>query len=154
MVRSDPRAVYERFLDVTNRRDVAALDDLLHPDFEEVYPQSGERTRGVENLRKIIENYPGGYYDGGRVRVVGSEDRWVLTPVFSLIRIEGAGDTFTGVRKVHYPDGSDWYVVQIAEIRDDRIWRLQTFFGPLFEAPAWRAEFVEIDAADEAPAPG
>lgn len=148
MPRPDPRAVFEAFLRAVNSRDTAALGELVHPEYVETYPQSGERTRGAENLRAIIEHYPGGYEDKGLERVVGSEDRWVVTPVFTLLRIEGAGDTFTSVQKARYPDGSDWYVVSVGEIRDGRVWRVQTFFAATFDAPAWRSPWVEVIPAD------
>ena len=140
----EPRAVFEAFLRAVNSRDEAALDALVHPDYLESYPQSGEQTRGAENLRAIIEHYPGGYEDKGLDRVVGSEDRWVVTPAFTLLRIEGAGDTFTSVQRARYPDGSAWQVVSIGEIRDGRVWRVQTFFAPAFDAPAWRSAWVEV----------
>ena len=140
------RAVFEAYLDATNRRDLDALDPLLHPDFEDVYPQSGERTRGAANLKAIIEHYPGnGWTDEGRERVVGGEDRWVLTPTFTLLRIEGTGNVFTGIQKARYPDGSDWYVIVVGEVRDGLLWRVQTFFAPTFEPPEWRAAWVEVD---------
>jgi len=143
MSTSDPRTVFEQFLAAVNGRDVGALDDLLHPDFEEVYPQSGEVTRGVQNLKAIIENYPGAYEDLGPERVVGGQDRWVTTPLFTLVRVEGSGTIFTGVQKARYSDGSEWHVIQIAQLKDGRIWRLHTYFAPAFEAPAWRSAFVE-----------
>ena len=138
------RAVFEAFLRAANRQDVAALADLVHPDYMEVYPQSGEQTRGIENLSAIITHYPGGIEDMGTDRVVGSEDRWVLTPVFTLLRIEGDGDTFTGVQKARYPDASEWYVISVGEIRDFRVWRVQTFFAPAFDPPAWRSSWVDV----------
>jgi hypothetical protein len=138
------RTVFERYLHATNARDVAALADLVHPDFEDVYPQSGERTRGIANLRAIIEHYPGGGYLGaGTERVVGAEDRWVMTPAFTLLRIEGTGDTFTGVSRGRYPDGTDWFIVTIVQIRDQKVWRAETYFAQTFEPPAWRSRFVE-----------
>jgi hypothetical protein len=144
MAAANHRAVFEAFLAAANGRDVAALDRLVHPDYEEVYPQSGERTRGISNLTAIIEHYPGGYTEGGLERVVGGEDRWIMTPTFTLLRIEGSGNVFAGVLRATYPDGSDWFVVQIAEVRDEKVWRVQTFFAPHFEAPAWRAQWVQI----------
>ena len=139
-----PRDIFKAFLEATNARDVAALESIVHPDFEDVYPQSGERTRGLENLRQIIEHYPGGGYVGsGPERLVGVEDRWVMTPSFTLIRIEGAGDTFTGVSRGHYPDGSDWLIVTIGEVREGRVWRAETYFAPSFPAPHWRSAWVE-----------
>ena len=144
MPTSEPRAVFEAFLLAANNRDPSALDRLLHPDFVGIYPQSGELTRGVENLRATFDNYPGEYRSVGDHLVVGSEDRWVVTPSFTLLRIEGGGDTFTGVQKARYPDGTDWHVVTIGEIRDGRVWRTQTFFGQAFEPPAWRSPWVEL----------
>ena len=58
------RSVFEAYINAANARDVAALEGLVHPAFEDVYPQSGERTRGFANLRAIIEHYPGGGYVG------------------------------------------------------------------------------------------
>ena len=146
MTTQEPRAVVEAYLRAANGRDLAALESLVHPDYEDFYPQSGERTRGFQNLRSIIENYPSGGYAGqGTDRVVGAEDRWIMTPGFSLLRIEGTGDTFTGVSRGRYPDGSDWYIVNICQMRDGLVWRAQTFFAPVFEPPAWRSEWVEVE---------
>ena len=89
MTTLNARAAFEGYLAALNERDLAALDALLHPDFEDVYPQSGERTRGPANLKAIIENYPGGgWTDQGLERVEGAEDRWVTTPTFTVLRIE------------------------------------------------------------------
>jgi len=123
---------------------MAALEGLFDDDFEDVYPQSGELTRGLANFRSIIEQYPGGGYTGqGTDRLVGTEDRWVLTPSFTVVRIEGTGDTFTGVTRSRYPDGTDWYIVTIAQMRNGKLWRAETYFAQTFEPPAWRAAWVE-----------
>jgi hypothetical protein len=142
----DPRAVFEAYAHATNARDLETLERLVHPDFVDSYPQSGERTRGAANLRAIIEHYPdGGYAAGGTERVVGAEDRWVMTPSFTLLRIEGTGDTFTGVSRGRYPDGSEWHIVTIGQVRDGLVWRAETFFAPAFEPPAWRSAWVEVE---------
>lgn len=143
MTESNAHSVFERFVTALNAGEFAALDELIHPDFEDLYPQSGERTRGPSNLRAILENYPGGFVGGGVERVVGAEDRWISTPRFSLLRIEGSGDTFTTVSRGRYPDGRDWYIVNIGQVRDGRIWRVETYFAPTFEPPAWRSAWVE-----------
>lgn len=140
----DPRSVFEAYLRAVNGRDVAALEGLFDDDFEDVYPQSGELTRGLANFRSIIEQYPGGGYAGqGTDRLVGTEDRWALTPSFTVVRIEGTGDTFTGVTRSRYPDGTDWYIVTIAQMRNGKLWRAETYFAQTFEPPAWRAVWVE-----------
>lgn len=115
MSASDSRITFERFLAAINSRDADALDDLLHPDFQDQYPQSGEVTRGVENIKSIIRNHRRGYEDLGQKRVVGAEDRWVTTPMFTTLRVEGSGNVFTGLQRARYPDGSEWYVVVIGE---------------------------------------
>jgi hypothetical protein len=150
MPSTEPRAVFEAYLRAINSGDGAALGALLHPEFTETYPQSGELFRGLDNFRATLEKYPGGFQGTGTDRVVGSADRWVVTPASTLVRIEGAGDTFTGVTQIRYPDGSDWYSVSIGEIRDGRVWRVQTFWGEKFEAPTWRAPYVEMIQTAEA----
>lgn len=141
----DARSVFEAYLRAANARDVSALETVIHPDFEDFYPQSGERTRGLANLQAIIEHYPGGGYAGhGTDRVVGAEDRWVTTPVFTILRIEGTGDTFTGVTRGRYPDGTDWCIVTIGQIRDGKVWRAETYFAQNFEPPEWRSQWVEL----------
>ena len=146
MAEPNARSVFEAFLKAASSHDVKGLAALVHPDFEETYVQTGERTQGLANLQAIIENYPGGFTDLGMNRVVGAEDRWVTTPSFTLLRIEGTGNVFTGVQKARYGDDSVWYMVSIAEMKDGRVWRVQTFFAPTFEPPAWRAQWIEIVA--------
>lgn len=141
------REVFEAYVQAANVRDVVALERLVAPDFEDTYPQSGERVRGFANLRNIIQEYPGGFTGGGVDRVVGAEDRWVATPTFALLRIEGSGDTFTGVSRGRYPDGSEWFILNIGQVRDGRVWRVQTFFAQTFEPPAWRSAWVERASA-------
>ena len=146
MAGSQPRGIFEAYLSAVNERDLDALDALLHPDFEDFYPQSGERTRGAANLRAIIEHYPGGgWTDEGRDRVVGGEDRWIATPMFTLLR-----DRRHGQYLHRCPEGAlpgRHRVVRrdlIGEIRDGRLWRTQSFWAPTFEPPAWRAAWVEV----------
>lgn len=144
MTEANARSIFEAYLRATNARDIEALESLVAPDFEDFYPQSGETTRGLENLRSIIENYPGGGYRGGETRVAaGSEDRWVMSPMLTLHKIEGMGDTFTGVSRGLYPDGTTWHIVTIGRIRDGRLWRLETYFAQDFDPPEWRRRWVE-----------
>lgn len=139
------RAVFERWLEALNTRDMAALEALAHPDFEDFYPQSGELTRGFENLKAIIDNYPGGGTQGlGRDRIVGGEERWVRTPMFTMLRVEGSENVFTGIQRGRYPDGSVWFIIIISEVRDGRIYRQQSFFAPTFEPAEWRSQRVEL----------
>jgi hypothetical protein len=136
------RELFERWVDAVQSRDFAALDELAHPDFEDFFPQSGEVTRGIDNFKAILTNYPGGVEALGRDRIVGGEERWIRTPMFTVLRVEGSEDVFTGVARARYPDGSVWFIVGIGEMRDGRVYRSQTFFAPTFEPPEWRAQWV------------
>lgn len=137
------RQVVERYVNALVD-DLDTLEDLQHPDFIEEFPQSGERIRGRENFRKIHENYPEGTPEVARSRaLVGSEDRWVTTPSFTLLRVAGSGDIYTYVANGLYPDGSEWYSISLIEMRDGKIFKSTTYFAQPFEAPEWRSKWVE-----------
>jgi hypothetical protein len=139
-----PRAIFERYLEALQARDFATLRAVAHRDFEDFYPQSGEVTRGIDNLISILLNYPGQLESLGRDRVVGGETRFLSAPNFTVLRVEGSGEHFTGVQRARYPDGSLWFIVVVAELRDDLVYRTESFFAPAFEAPAWRSEWVHV----------
>lgn len=147
MAERDPRQMLERFVRAVNERDLEGLRSVLHPGYVEEYPQSGERIRGADNLYAMVANYPGSGSGpqnvGTTIHVVGSEDRWVMTPSFTPLRISGTGDTYTRIVKALYPDGSEWYVVSVVQFRDGLIAKQTTYFAPMFEAPDWRAQWVE-----------
>jgi hypothetical protein len=136
------REIVERY--ATAIRDAGeSLDRLRHPDFVEEWPQSGELVRGAANMRAIDDHYPSRPTEGDVMRVVGSEDRWVVTPTYTPLRIEGTGDVYTLVSRAIYPPDGVWYVTSVIELRDQLVWRVTTFFAEAFEAPAWRAQWVE-----------
>jgi hypothetical protein len=147
------REVVERYMQAMpgNFETLAAL---RHPAFVQEYPQSGELIRGDLSWRAVHERY----VDVQREtrRVTGSEDRWVLSPGlagFTPTRIVGSGDTFTVESIGTYPGGESYHVVAIVELRDGLVFRVRTYFAAPFEAPEWRARWVEPmprgDHADE-----
>ena len=141
-----PRALFERWLDAVNRQDHAALRTMLHPDYADEMPQSGERTVGVDNLIAMLENYPG--MDQMRdamenPQLIGAEDKWVMTPNFRVVQVEGDADVHTVTAAVRYPDGSYWHMIVIARLKDGLIHRTTSFYAPDFPAPEWRAQWVE-----------
>jgi len=123
--------------------DSDALTALRHPDWTAEWPQSGERVRGDANDRALTANFPGGLPNVKAERVVGSEDRWVMTPLFSIQRVVGSGDFWWGEGSVAYPDGSTWCLAVLLELRDGRIYRETDYFAAPFDAPEWRAQWVE-----------
>lgn len=136
------KSIVERYVSALVT-DLDTLEQLQHPDFVEEFPQSGERIRGRENFRKIHENYPGGQPATEAVRVVGSEDKWVLSPSYTPMRITGSGDVYTAESRGVYPNGEVWYAVTIIELRDEKVYRVKTYFAQAFDAADWRAPWVE-----------
>jgi ketosteroid isomerase-like protein len=151
MVERTNRETVEAYASAMEQNDIDAIVAMLHPDYVEDYPQSGERVRGGDNLRSIMSNYPGGEPRTGKVeRLVGASDQWIVTPMYTSLRVDGAGDEYTAAARVVYPDGSDWFIVQLIQLRDGSIYRTTSYYGQPFEAPAWRSAWVERIPADEA----
>jgi len=140
------RDTVERYIRAIMDNDLDTLDTLRHADYVVELPQSGERTRGIANARAVLEHYPGGLA-GGQLdtkKLVGSEDRWVATPVGTLLRITGTGDVYTALFTAVYPgERLVWHVAAFIELRDGKIVKETGIFGAPFEAPAWRAQWVE-----------
>ena len=146
MAKPTGRDIVDRFTRALGT-DFDVVGQLAHPEFVAEWPQSGERVRGWQNLRKVMEQYPGA--DSAQIGteevrgIVGSKDEWVMTPSFTPLQIVGTGDTYTVESLGKYPDGSKWFVLSIIQLKDDKVFRETTYFAPTYEAPAWRAEFVE-----------
>ena len=123
--------------------DYEAVGRMRHPDWVQDWPQTGERIRGHENDREIMAHWPGGLPQANEVRVVGSEDRWVVTPSMTMQRVVGNGDSWWADGTATYPDGSHWVTAGLAQVRDGLLYRETWYFGPPLEAPEWRAPWVE-----------
>jgi ketosteroid isomerase-like protein len=134
---ADNRKIVEQYLQAMGANDIEAQERLLSDDFVEEYPQSGERIRGKDNRRAIIENYPGGT---PREESAKGGGPWAAA-------ITGAGDRFTTVGEVTYPNGETWSVISLIELRDGKIAKVIDYFAAPFEAPAWRVPYVEKAAA-------
>ena len=145
MAESSGREIVERWVRAIEAKDFDAQATLIADDFVDEMPQSGERIRGKANWLAISNNYPGGVgtVDSTTSRVVGADDHWVMTPSFSVLRIEGSGNVFTYAGTARYGDGQTWDLIAIIELRDGKIAKSTTWYAAPFEAPAWRARFVE-----------
>jgi len=138
------REVVERYAQAIMARDMDTLGQLRHRDYVSEWPQSGDRIRGHANARAIDEHYPTDLGPLEKKAIHGSEDRWVITPVGTLLRVTGSGDVysahFTGV----YPgDPRPWQIAAFVELRDGKVVKETIIFGAPFDAPAWRAQWVE-----------
>ena len=82
----------------------------------------------------------------GSLRVADHETPWAMAPNFTLIRMTGSGDSYTAAVRARYPDGTDWYIVSMIELKDGLMSHATMFFAPVFEAPDWRRPFAEPGA--------
>ena len=111
--------------------DFAAFTKLVQnyatDDFVEDWPQSGERLTREATLR-LAEHYP---------EMSGT------SPKMTYKRMLGGGDVFVVEGTIDYGDGVPVSYVGIGEMRGDKVFRMTEYFANPFEAPAWRADFVE-----------
>lgn len=135
--------IIRRYLAAHKAHDFEEISRLRHPDWLTEWPQTGERVRGDANERAIMEHWPQGMPTGGDLRIVGSEDRWVMTPAYTFVQIVGSGDSWWFDGTASYPDGSTWYLIGLCELRDQKLFRETWYFAPPLPAPEWRARWIE-----------
>lgn len=123
----DPRdALIERYEQASVADDFDTMRRLRHPQWQMLWPQSGEIVHGHDNYVAIRTNRPEG-----------------AGPRIEPLRHGGAGDTWWSESIIHYGDGSRWLIVAVYEFSGDLIRRERVYFGQAFPAPAWRAKWVE-----------
>ncbi len=135
--------IARRYCQAMATRDHEKAERLRHPGWACDWPQSGERVTSNADMRAIIDNYPDGGWQSRERRMVGSEDEFVMTPAGTIARVAGGGDIWTAEWVHVYPDGSDWFVVDIVELQDGRVHRETLYWAEPFDAPDWRRQWVE-----------
>lgn len=121
------RQLWEAF----DRFDFTGAGALLHEDFVCEWPQSRERIRGREHFVALNEHYPG---------------RWRIT----IRRLLASGDQV--VSEVTLTDGTRTdRAISFFTLRDGTIWRETDYWPDPYEAPAWRAQWVEMMDGDDGP---
>lgn len=127
----DNMAMAAKFEEVLRAGDFPRLGELVQEfatdDFVEEWPQSGERLSKAASV-KMGELYP---------QMSGT------SPKFTYRRMLGGGDLFVVEGTIDYGDGVPVNYVGVGEVRDGKIARMTEYFANPFEAPAWRADFVE-----------
>jgi hypothetical protein len=147
---TDGATVLRRYFEALNTRDRTGLSNVMAADITEDYPQSGERIRGLDRSVEMLSRYRG--VADGPERIFGDEERWGLSPTFSVLHVSGSAGSYTTTTVGHYPDGTDWHIVKLFDVRDGKIRAITSFYAPAFPAPDWRADLVEaID--DRTPEP-
>ncbi len=140
MTNQDIVAAYAR---ASAEGDLQELARLRHPEWTVEWPQTGERVRGSANYAAVVESYPGGKPTTKVNRIVGSEDRWVISPANTVVRMAGEGEAWWAEWAMAYPDGSEWYCIDLIEVRDGAIFRETVYWGPPLEPPSWRSGWIE-----------
>jgi len=88
------------------------------------YPQSGERIHGRDNIRALRSHHPG------------------KPSSFAVSRIQGSGGLWVSEYVITY-QGRPSYSVSIMEFKDAKVFHETQYFADPFEAPSWRAQWVE-----------
>lgn len=145
MTDPDHQQIMRGFTGVIRSQEWDRLGDFVAEDVLWEYPQSGERFRGLANLRAQFENYPGMEPGGSELEEVIGGTTYALTPNYTLVTVDGSGDRGTAINRVRYPDGSLWWAVNLYQLRDGKIARSRSFFAPEFEPPDWRAPFRDTE---------
>lgn len=147
------RVNLDRWYKALNTQEFQKLADLIAEltdmDLVLEYPQSGERIKGRENNLAVLKNYPG--LPNATIKGVhGAEDKWVLTPSWTPLRITGTGDRYVVEGRLVYPDGNEWNFVDVIELRNDKVAKVTEYFAAPFPAAEWRAKWVEkIEASSK-----
>ena len=120
----DLRMAIDRHWAASAAGDQVAEHEIYHDDAVCEYPQSGEVIHGRRNLQALRSHHPGRPSGFVVRRIVGEGNFWVTEYVI----------TYEGKRA---------YTVSIMEFRDGKVSHETQYFADPFDAPAWRAQWVE-----------
>ena len=127
----DNMALAAAFEEVLKSGDFGRMNSLLQEyatdDFVQEWPQSGERLTAASAAR-LNESY---------------SEMSGTSPKFEYKRMIGGGDVFVVEGTIDYGDGVPVSYVGVGEVRDGKVAKITEYFANPFEAPAWRADFVE-----------
>ena len=115
---------YRFLMDLFSNLSAQQEYELRHQDYVMEMPQSGESIRGREKMLEFQSAYPNPPSIQLR-RVLVRDGLWVV----EVVNDYGGGQV------------SD--AVMIIELKDGRIWRDRRYYAEPFEAPEWRAQWVE-----------
>jgi ketosteroid isomerase-like protein len=123
MAQEQSDKLVEQLWQSIDAHDWEAAGALLHDDYVCEWPQSRERIRGRDNFVAVNKNYPGSW------RIV-------------IERIVASGNQV--VSDVAIPiDGRIDRAISFFELRDGKIIRETDYWPEPYDAPAWRAQWVE-----------
>jgi hypothetical protein len=124
MHEQDIRNALDRHWIASAAGDQVGEHETSHDDAVCTYPQSGELIRGRDNLQALRSHHPG------------------KPSGFVVMRIVGEGNLWAAEYTIDF-EGKSTCTVSIMEFRDGRVSRETQYFCDPFDAPAWRARWVE-----------
>lgn len=104
--------------------DQVAEHAIYHDDVVCEYPQSGEVIRGRDNLQSLRSHHPGSPSGFVVRRIVGEGNVWITEYVIAY-------------------EGKRACTVSIMEFCEGKVSRETQYFADSFDAPVWRAQWVE-----------
>jgi hypothetical protein len=107
--------------------DQVAEHDIYHDDVVCEYPQSGEIIRGRHNLQALRSHHPGRPSGFVVRRIVGEINLWITEYVITY-------------------ESKPMHTVSIMEFREGKVSHETQYFAEPFDAPGWRARWVERNA--------
>lgn len=107
--------------------DQVAEHDIYHDDVVCEYPQSGEIIRGRHNLQALRSHHPGRPSGFVVRRIVGEINLWITEYVITY-------------------ESKPMHTVSIMEFREGKVAHETQYFAEPFDAPGWRAQWVERNA--------
>jgi len=116
-------AVIGRLIACINDRHIEVMDELFRDDATMDWPQSRERVRGAANRRAIYQSFP-------------------QLPTITPHRMQSQGDLVVAEATLDYA-GPTYETVFIFEFIDGKIAKETAYWSEAFEAPEWRAKWVE-----------
>ena len=100
------------------------MDELFHEDAIMDWPQSGEKIIGGDNRRGVYGAFP-------------------QLPTITPTRMVSNGDLIVAEASMDYGSPTIYKAVFIFEFRDGKIAKETAYWSEPFEAPEWRAQWVE-----------
>jgi hypothetical protein len=120
----DIRMAIDRHWAASAAGDQVVEHEIYHDDVVCAYPQSGEVIRGRHNLQALRSHHPG------------------KPSGFAVRRIVGQGGLWITEYAIDYA-GKSAFTVSIMEFSGAKVARETQYFADPFDAPAWRAQWVE-----------
>ena len=118
------REAIDRHWTASAAGDLEKEHDIYHDDAICDYPQSGERICGRRNIQGLRGHHPAKPSGFNVRRVLGRSDLWITECIITY-------------------QGKLSFTVSIMEFREGKVMRETQYFADPFEAPAWRAQWVE-----------